>query len=327
MEYRILGKSGLKVSVLGFGCGEVGGIMLADDYQLTVRCVERALETGINYFDTAQLYGDGRSEETLGRVLQELKPDVVVGTKMKLNAKEMEQIESSIIQAADTSLQRLKVDQLDLFQLHNPINNRRNLTERWIGVDDLESVQNAFQKLQASGKIQNWGINGIGETDAILKWVSFSGADTIQVCFNLLNPSAGYTLPDKFPFQDYRQMNKQAAERGMGIIAFRILAGGALTDRIDRHPMATNIVEPIASSREYATDFVLARRFQFLVSQKWAENMVEAAIRFAISQSEISTIPIGFSSLDQLEQAIFAVERGPLPAEALEYLPAIWQKF
>jgi aryl-alcohol dehydrogenase-like predicted oxidoreductase len=327
LEYRTLGKSGLKVSVLGFGCGAVGGIMVADDHSLTIRSVERAVEAGINYFDTAQLYGNGRSEENLGRVLQEIRPDVIVGTKTMLGTLAMDDIENSIILAAEVSLRRLKVDKLDLFQLHNPIRAKRNPVESWIGVDDLDAVQNAFHKLCASGKIRNWGINGIGDTEAIMKWVASSGAETIQVCFNLLNPSAEYKLPPDFPFQDYRQLIKRAAEREMGIIAFRVIAGGALTGSYDRHPTAAKIVEPVASSGKYTADVALANKFEVLVTRKWVGNLAEAAIRFAISQPDISTLPIGFSSLDQLEQAITAVEKGPLPTEALECLPAIWQKF
>lgn len=327
MEYRILGKSGLKVSAIGFGCGGVGGIMVSDDYQLIVRSVERALEAGINYFDTAQAYGNGRSEENLGRVLHELKPDVVVGTKVQLTANEMEKIEEKIIKAAETSLRRLKMERLDLFQLHNPINLKRHPEIRWVGVDDLQPAMQAFRKLQSAGKIRYWGINGIGETEAIHRGLANCEADTIQICYNLLNPSAAYKMPNTYPFQDYQQLLKLSAKRRVGVIAFRIIAGGALTAKNFRHPMASTSVEPVASSKEYAADVALAANFQYLVSEKWADNMAEAAIRFALNQPDIATIPIGLSSLDQLEQAIVAVTKGPLPSEALGRLPEIWQKF
>jgi aryl-alcohol dehydrogenase-like predicted oxidoreductase len=327
LEYRILGKTGLKVSLLGFGCGGVGGLMVADDYQMMICSVERAIAAGINYFDTAQSYGNGRSEENLGRVLHELKPDVVVGTKVQLTVADMDKIEARIIRAAETSLRRLQKEQLDLFQLHNPIGLQRNQKHHWVSVTDLELVIQAFQKLQKLGKIRYWGINGLGETEAIHQVVANNGTYTIQVCYNLLNPSAGYRMPENFPFQDYRELIIRAADRQMGVIAFRIIAGGALTANNYRHPIAAKSVEPIASSSEYTLDVTLARHFQFLVSEKWAENLAEAAIRFALSQPDISTIPIGLSSLDQLEKAICAVERGPLPKEVLDRLPSIWEGF
>jgi aryl-alcohol dehydrogenase-like predicted oxidoreductase len=181
LEYRKLGKTGLKVSILGFGCGMVGGLMIADDYQMMIRSVERAVEAGVNYFDTAQSYGNGRSEENLGRVLNEIKPNVIVGTKVQLTAVDMEKIEKKIIRAAELSLRRLKMEQLDLFQLHNPISLERCPEKLWVGVADLQPVVQGFKKLQESGKIRYWGINGLGQTEAIHQCLANSGADTIQV--------------------------------------------------------------------------------------------------------------------------------------------------
>jgi aryl-alcohol dehydrogenase-like predicted oxidoreductase len=327
LEYRVLGKTNLKVSVLGFGCGGVGGIIIADDYPLILRAVARAVELGINYFDTAQLYGNGRSEEHLGKALSELKPDVVVGTKVRLFRFEPDEIKAEILKAAETSLRRLGRERLDLFQVHNPIYLENNVEKGWAGVPALQSAVEAFQKLQTAGKIRYWGINGIGDTAAIHQGLVATPADTIQVCYNLLNPSAWVSMPENYSFQNYQGLMRQAADRQVGVIAFRVLAGGALTARPQRHPVAARVVEPIASSSEYETDVALSANFQYLVSENWAGDMAEAAIRFAITRPEISTIPIGFSSLDQLEGAVKAVERGPLPGDALERLPAIWSRF
>jgi len=326
LEYRTLGKTGLRVSALGFGCGGVGGIMVADQHRSIVRAVERAVGAGINYFDTAQIYGDGKSEENLGRVLQETKSAVYVGTKVQLTAVDMDRIEARIIRAAETSLRRLRREQLDLFQLHNPIGLGRCPEKRWIGVGDLPRVAEAFQNLQTSGKIRYWGINGIGETEAIIQGLANDGVGTVQVCYNLLNPSAWYAMPMGFPFQDYGGLIKTAVDMQVGVIAFRILAGGALSGRRYRHPTAAKFVEPIATSKEYALDVALSKHFQVLVDENWCANIIETAIRFALSRSEISTMPVGFSSLDQLEQAIGCVEKGPLPDAALERLMEIWKK-
>jgi aryl-alcohol dehydrogenase-like predicted oxidoreductase len=326
MEYRTLGKSDLKVSALSFGCGGVGGLMVGGEWPTILRTVERALEAGINYFDTAQMYGDGQSETNLGRVLQALRPEVVVGSKVMLNAGDMETIEASILAAADVTLQRLQLEQIDLFQLHNSVAALRQPERRWVGIADLEAVKQAFEKLQRQGKIRFWGFNGLGETGALQQAIAALGADTIQVCYNLLNPSAGRSMPPGFPFQDYRRLIDQAAGQQMGVIAIRILAAGALSGQEGRHPVAAQSVGPIASSPSYATDVALARRFQFLVDEGWADHLVEAAIRFALSKAGISTTPVGLSSPEQLEQAIAAAEKGPLPAEALAQLPAIWDQ-
>jgi aryl-alcohol dehydrogenase-like predicted oxidoreductase len=326
LEYRVLGKTDLNVSVLGFGCGGVGGIMIADDYPTMVRVVGKAVESGVNYFDTAQLYGDGRSEENLGKVLNELKPDVIVGTKVRLSRFEVDTIEKDIIEAAETSLRRLHKDRLDLLQLHNAIGFENCAEKGWVNNHHLHLSISAFQKLQAAGKIRYWGINGIGDTGAIHQGIAAIPPDTIQICYNLLNPSAWYGMPENFPFQNYQRLMQQAADRGVGVIAFRILAGGALTATPRRHPVASRFVEPIASGSEYALDVEFAKRFQYFVSEYGARNMVEAAIRFAVSRPEISTLPIGFSSLEQIEEAVNAVERGPLPADALDRLPELWRR-
>lgn len=333
MEYRMLGKTDLEVSALGFGCGAVGGLMVRGAEQTMTQAVARALEAGITYFDTAQMYGDGESETNLGRVLKELLPgglqagadkrDVVVGSKVQLHAPQMENIYQSILDAAEISLQRLQLDVLDLYQLHNSIGAQRDAERRWLGVDDLEPASEAFQQLQAQGKIRYWGINGLGESDALLAAVDKCGADTIQVCYNLLNPSAGQPVGQDFPYQNYKQLIDRAVAQGMGAIAIRVLAAGALSGQEERHPVAAQSVGPIASGASYSADVIAARRFHFLIDEGWADSLVEAAIRFAMSKDGVGTALVGLSSLDQLEEAIAAAERGPLPAAALNRLPAV----
>ena len=108
MEYRQLGRTGLEVSALGFGCGAVGGLLIKGDRKEMVRVVARAVELGITYFDTARSYGNGVSEANLGLVLEELKPAVVVGTKVQLEANELDDIAQAVVASVDGSLKRLR---------------------------------------------------------------------------------------------------------------------------------------------------------------------------------------------------------------------------
>ena len=96
METRTLGRTGLAVSVLGFGCGAVGGLMVRGNPADQERAVARAVELGINYFDTAAMYGNGESERHLGRVLKSLKPDIWVGTKVRVPDSERGRIGAAI---------------------------------------------------------------------------------------------------------------------------------------------------------------------------------------------------------------------------------------
>src|SRR5215207_4743616 len=110
MEYHHLGRTGLDVSALGFGCGAVGGLLIKGDHKEMVRVVARAVELGITYFDTARSYGDGMSETNLGLVLEALKPAILVGTKVQLRATDLEDIEQAIVASVDGSLKRLRRD-------------------------------------------------------------------------------------------------------------------------------------------------------------------------------------------------------------------------
>jgi len=281
--------------------------------------VSRAIEKGINYFDTAPLYGNGQSEVNLGAVLQELKADVLVGTKVRLSGKDVGRIGEAITRSVEESLRRLGRESIDLIQLHNRIGlswQPEKEPDR-IGLPDLETVIEAFDGLLQQGKVRFWGITALGETDALRAAVATGGFQSIQVPYNLLNPTAGTTASEGFPFQDYGRIIDQAAQREMGVIAIRILAGGALSGTTERHPVASTRVNPIASEEVYGDDVARARRYSFLVEEGTVGNLVEAAVRFVVSNANVSTALLGISSLDQLEQAVKYVERGPLPAETL----------
>src|ERR1041384_2009283 len=122
MQLRVFGRTGMQLSVVGFGGGAVGGFMVRGDPADQERTIARALAAGVNYFDTAVQYGDGESEKNLGRILQELKPaDAVGGTKVRVPASEFGRIAETIMTSLDGSLARLRRERVDIFHLHNPI--------------------------------------------------------------------------------------------------------------------------------------------------------------------------------------------------------------
>lgn len=323
MKSRLLGRTGLQVSELGFGCGMIGGLLVRGEYPAMRRGVDRAIELGITYFDTAPYYGDGQSEVNLGAVLRELRAEVVVGTKVHLIPADLGRIQEAIVASVEGSLRRLGRERVDLIQLHNPLTPRGQGERAPMIARDVDPVLRAFQSLQRQGKVRFWGITGLGETEILHQIVAAGELHTVQALYNLLNPSAGRRMPPGFPFQDFRQLIDRAAEKQMGVIAIRVLAGGALSGTPDRHPVAARSVSPIASAPDYAADVAGARRLAFLVEDGTVGSLVEAAIRFALSKPEISTAMVGISNLEQLEQAVAAADRGPLPAEALGRLDEI----
>ena len=320
MKYNILGRTDLRVSQLGFGCGSIGGLLVRGEYPKMRQAVSRALELGINYFDTAPIYGNGQSEVNLGAVVRELRADVLIGTKVRLAMEDAGRIGEAITRSVEGSLRRLGRGAIDLIQLHNLIGLSWQPERDWarIALSDLDIVIDAFKTLQKQGKARFWGITTLGATDALQAAVATGRFQSIQVPYNLINPTAGATASEGFRFQDYGQLIDRATQQGIGVIAIRILAGGALSGATERHPVASTGVNPIASEQEYSADVVRARRYSFLVEKGVVSNLVEAAVRFVVSKPGVSTALIGISSLDQLEKAVQYVERGPLPEDALE---------
>jgi L-galactose dehydrogenase/L-glyceraldehyde 3-phosphate reductase len=325
MDYRSMGKTGLQVSALGFGCGDVGGLMVRGAAAERERAVARALELGINYFDTASAYGRGQSEIHLGQVFQALKVNAYVGTKFRLTASDMGNIPAAVANSLTASLQRLHMERVDLLQLHNHIGPQRSADASMLSVQDVvEEVVPALQALQQQGKIRFYGITALGETTALHQLLDAGVLATAQVCYNLLNPSAGVEVPAGFPAQDYGRLLEHTRQQQMGVIAIRALAAGALSGSEARHPVAVPTVNPIGSGPDYATDVRHAQAFNALVAAGHVESLVEAALRFTLSNPAVSTMLLGYSSLEHLELAATYVTRGPLPPAALERLPALW---
>jgi aryl-alcohol dehydrogenase-like predicted oxidoreductase len=213
---------------------------------------------------------------------------------------------------------------IDLIQLHNHLGFQREIEKNRVSLEDFEAVIRACETLQRQGKVRFWGITGMGPTGALSEAVAKGGFQTVQVPYNLLNQSAGQPAPAGFAFQDYGRLIDQAARREMGVLAIRVLAGGALSGSVDRHPVASNYVNPIASESFYSADVAASRRYEFLVKNGVVQNLVEAAVRFVISKPGVATALLGISSLDQVEQAVQYTERGPLSGDVLEDVRATW---
>jgi aryl-alcohol dehydrogenase-like predicted oxidoreductase len=327
MQLRNFGRTGMQVSVLGFGCGAVGGLMVRGDPADQERTIARALAAGVNYFDTAVMYGDGQSETNLGRVLQKLKPaGAIVGTKVRVPPEEAGRIADVITTSLEGSLARLRLDRVDIFHLHNPITETgggSSLSVRQV----LDEVVPAFERLRQQGKIRFLGITALGETAALQQVIDARAFDSAQAVYNMLNPSAAEPLPKSYPAQDYGRLFDRTHSAGVGVVGIRVLAGGALSGSAERHPIAGAAPEPIGSALNYESDVDRAHRLMPLIKEGFAESLTEAATRFAISHPAMGTILVGMATPQQFEDALAAVEKGPLPQAALDRLSALRQAF
>jgi aryl-alcohol dehydrogenase-like predicted oxidoreductase len=325
MEHRRLGRTGLRLSVLGFGCGAVGGLMVRGAPADQERAVARALEYGISYFDTAPAYGNGASEENFGRVLRSLKPHIFLSTKFTILPEDKGRLAEAVTASLERSLKRLGREQIELLQLHNRI--ARDGVDRPLDPETvIAELSPVLERLKRQGKVRYCGITAIGDTAALQEVVDSHLFDTAQIVYNLLNPSAATAVPPGFPAQDFQQLASRAHAAQMGTIAIRILAGGALSGSESRHPIGVPSVDPIASGPDYRADVARAHRFEALVQAGHAGSLIEAALRFVISNDAMSTVLVGTSTLSQLETAVDAVEKGPLPKEALDQIGALWRE-
>ena len=191
----------------------------------------------------------------------------------------------------------------------------------------LDEVVPAFQRLRQQGKTKFWGITAVGDAEALHAVIAARAIDTMQMPYNLLNPSAGAKLPDGYPAHDFREIMVKGREAGVGVIGIRVLAAGALSGEAERHPIAAADVEPIASGSSYATDLGRARMLLPLVAEGHAGSLVEAAVRFAISHDAMSTALIGIATPEQFEIAAAAAAKGRLSPAALARVAELQRGF
>lgn len=331
MEQRVLGKTGLRVSALGFGAGAVGGLLVRGTRADQMRAVARALEAGITYFDTAPSYGDGRSEEHLGRVLRDLGAwgRVAVGTKVRLQPPDFSDPVSAIQRSAEASLRQLGCDAVDLLQLHNPIASPGAAGESGVGssrpipldlVDGM--VAEGMRRVVQRGLARHIGITGLGDTPALHAAVTGGAFQTVQTYFNAVNPSAGFPGAGGSA-QDFAGLIGAAAGAGLGVIAIRVMAAGALQAHLRRHPNAGDPGPLLVKGAEYERDLERAQPIRDIAAELSCDGPLELALRFALAAPGISTVLVGFSDPGQLEDAVRWTTRGPLPGDVVRRLVAL----
>ena len=324
MEYRALGRTGLWVSAVGFGCGNTGGLMVRGDPADQRAAVARAIEGGITYFDTAAQYGEGRSEENLGRVLRELGADVQVGTKVRLTPGEVAEAPAVLRQRLEEGLRRLGREAVDVCTLHNQVVVAD--AGRALDADAVcGPVGEGMRGLIAAGLCRFVGFSGLGETAALHRVVDAGVFDTMQCYYNALNPSAGYPGSPDGRAQDFAGLLDRAAARGMGIFGIRILAAGAASAAPERHPVAGSS-GALVQGTDYAQDVERAAALRALAGELGLESPLELAFRFALAKEGIASALIGPSSVAHVEDALRWEARGPLPAEAVERVLAVTRR-
>jgi len=323
LQYRTLGKTGIKISEIGFGCGNNAVLMVRASYEEQVSAVRRALDLGINYFDTAFAYGMGKSEENLGKILSDLGASPVVSTKIRLEP--ATDLKAATIQAVEAGLKRLQRKSLDLIQLHNRVTVKRSPGTRFsptpTDILGRGGILDGFKEMREQGKVGFFGFSGLGDPKALHELIDSGEFHSVQAYYNLLNPSAGQPVPAGFSALDYGRLIDRAAEKRMGVAVIRVLAAGALTSNPDAGGGSSP--EPLSPGSDYAIDLTRAEKIKFLVGGD-VKSLTQAAIRFALMKPEVSTVLVGFSSTDHIDEAVVCSGAAGLSEEAMARLKILW---
>ncbi|MGZ8155971.1 MAG: aldo/keto reductase [Burkholderiales bacterium] len=320
MKHRTFGRSGIQVSEVVFGAGAVGGILILKDDETKRAAIRRAMAGGINWIDTAAQYGDGKSEEALGWLLHQTGAAPYLSTKFGLDVTNLENIPGQIEERLKASLARLKRSSVDLLQLHNRIGSkagRRVMTvEQVLG---RNGVADGLERLRKKGLIRHMGITAIGETASVCEVIRSNRFDSAQVYYNLLNPSAGRTMPKAWTGQNMDGIIDACRDNGVAVMAIRIFAAGVIAgdERTGRESVL--IADTSVAEDERKT------RALFEAIGEGQGTRAQVALRFVLSNPNVSCAVIGSSELHHIDQALQAAEMGPLPPDVLARLGPLYE--
>jgi aryl-alcohol dehydrogenase-like predicted oxidoreductase len=326
MQYRTIGKTGVRSSEIGFGCGNNAVLMVKASRQDQVKAVRYALDRGINFFDTAFAYGLGKSEENLGGILKELGAEPVISTKIRLEADCLGDVKAATIRAVEAGLSRLQRDRVDFVQLHTRVTLARGMGKRFsLTPQDVlgpNGVIDGFKTMRDRGKVGHFGFSGLGDPKALHELVDSGEFHGFQAYYNLLNPSAAQPVPKEFSAQDYGLIIDRAAAKGMGAFVIRILAAGALTG--DPSAGGGSSPEPLSPGSDYNLDLQRAEKVKAALGVDGRE-LTQAAIRFGLMNPKISTVLVGFSNTSQIDDAVACSGAPALAADQMAKLKQLWQ--
>jgi aryl-alcohol dehydrogenase-like predicted oxidoreductase len=297
MKFRTLGRTGLKVSEIGFGSWAVGGNRHGNSYGTTndaasLKAIQTALELGCNFFDTADVYGYGHSEEIVGEGLRQSGKlnEVIIATKVGGNFTSgqtvMDFSSQHLTAAIEASLKRLGRDFVDLYQLHNP--SRRIISDG--------RIFETLDRLKDAGKIRHYGVSVHSVAEG-LACLSNGKPDTIQIVYNFYSQ-----LQSDDPAEE---LFPRAKNQNIGIIAREPLANGFLTgrQRLDAQYEPGDIRASWPSNYR-AHKISLAESLRFL--EQPGRTLAQAALRFVLDEPAVSTAIVGIKTPEQARENLAA---------------------
>jgi len=317
MQYRSFGRTGWKIATVGFGAWAIGGGWGDVDDQVSYAALTRALDLGVNFFDTADVYGDGRSERLLARLKRERREPFYIVTKAgrRLDPHVAKGYNRQNLTAfVERSLQNLEMDALDLIQLHCPP------TEVYY----MPEVFDALDGLVKQGKIRYYGVS-VEKVEEALKAIEYPNVQSVQIIFNIFRQRpAGLFF-------------SEAKRRQVGILARVPLASGLLTGKLssastfsaddhrayNRHGEAFDRGETF-SGVDYETGLKAVEELRPLVPP--GLSLAQLALRWILMSDAVSTVIPGAKNPQQEEQNSAAADLPPLSPETMQKVAAIYEQ-
>lgn len=317
MQYRELGSTGYHVSTVSFGAWAIGGTWGDVSDQESLAALHTALDRGVNFFDTADVYGDGRSERLLARLRRERSEAFYVATKAgrRLNPHVAEGYDRANITAfVERSLQNLEVETLDLLQLHCPPS----------PVYSTDDVFGVLDDLKAAGKLRHYGVS-VERVDEALLAIQQAGVQTVQIIFNI------------FRQRPRDQFFAEAERRGIGVLARLPLSSGMLSGKLtaastfspddhrafNREGAAFDRGETF-SGLDYAVGLEAVERLRPLVPP--GVTMAQLALRWILMFPAVTCAIPGAKRPSQVEENVTAADLPPLSAETMAAIDAVYDE-
>jgi aryl-alcohol dehydrogenase-like predicted oxidoreductase len=313
MNFRTLGKTGLSVSRVGLGGAGLGHAWGETTDAECIRTVRRALDLGINFFDTSPMYGRGRSEENLGRGLAGQRHKVYIATKVRLQTEEeLADPEPAVRRSLESSLERLDTDHVDLLQIHHQLGPEGGQylaaagdPPRYAYRLDYESalaLGEAMTRMVKEGRARFLGITAWDGHPEVVRRLLASGVfHTAQILYNLLNRTADVPPPPGFDDIDQGLSLPVAKQHDIGVIGIRSHAAGALADQLDR---------PVKPDSAVARDHARARALALPAKAPYA-TLSQVALRFCLDHPGIATVVPGVKNVAELEEAVACLDLAP----------------
>jgi aryl-alcohol dehydrogenase-like predicted oxidoreductase len=320
MQRRRFGRTGLEVPALTFGGGWVGGLLIRGSQREREGVLNQALAAGIDWIDTAALYGNGVSETVIGQwlrgIAQNKRPRISTKFNIDTTAGDFAgQIERSVA----ASLQRLGLSSVPVLILHSRVvdaagegRDKRSLSvQETIGDGGIADIMDGLRK---QGLCDWIGLTGLGDPAAVHGVIDSGRFDVAQVYYNLLNPTAMEGAGPGWNSTDFGGLLHRCAAQDMGVMGIRIFAAGHLASN-ERHGREV----AITANAESAPEEARAQAALAILGSQHGTG-AQAALRFGLACRLLSTIVVGIGETWHLEEALKAAEMGPLPQPAIAAL-------